>query len=412
MKTTDIQNEEDNFARIIRSKLADYAPSIEDGSWEKLEKRLNASARKTLLVWPWISGISAAASIALAIVFLSPNKELRPNESTKHLSDHAERITESLLAEENVSSTRIPSVQIETKQRSGNNKASNQAPAFCESDVIATEEITIQPSTESSVNEEINPEENPEIRRNSPAEIWQEEPISSQKFRKKSGSLAFHTSLGGGLSVSNKAMNTISSDYFSKPQLIRQLAMYASSALNTTILDPNAFEHISHHPPISVGLSIAKPIDDYFSIESGLTYSFLYSRFRNEIPWCEASRSLHYVGIPVNLAVKLLPPRSHSPWNLYFSTGGMVEKCVWEHSVQKESNSSEMPRIINNGKIDGLMWSLQAALGVAYKFNGDYSLFFEPKVSYYFESGQPFSIRTEHPFVPSLTIGLRHIFDN
>jgi hypothetical protein len=147
-------------------------------------------------------------------------------------------------------------------------------------------------------------------------------------------------------------------------------------------------------------------------MESGLNYTYLYSTFENKVPRRDASLTLHYLGIPLNAAFDLMP-HARSPWNLYLSAGGMVEKGILARYAQNTydtGNNVFVSTTITNEKISGLQWSLHAAFGLSYKVNRHYSLFLEPKVSYYLDNNQPFNIRTEHPFVPGINFGLRHIW--
>lgn len=47
--------------------------------------------------------------------------------------------------------------------------------------------------------------------------------------------------------------------------------------------------------------------------------------------------------------------------------------------------------------IHGMQWSVSASVGAAYRFYGDWSLYFEPRFSHYFDCDQPASIRTDKP---------------
>jgi len=91
----------------------------------------------------------------------------------------------------------------------------------------------------------------------------------------------------------------------------------------------------------------------------------------------------------------------------------MVEKGLLSHYVQNTysiSNGEGTPTV-SNEQIRGLQWSIHAALGLSYRFNRGYSIFLEPRVSYYLDNNQPFNVRTEHPFVPGINIGLRHTWN-
>ncbi|MDR1527852.1 MAG: outer membrane beta-barrel protein [Dysgonamonadaceae bacterium] len=410
MKTTNTNREEDSFNRIIRNKLTNYSISIEEDSWEELEKSLNALPRKKTPLWPWLSGFSVAASIALAFLFSHHTKEL-DYDNTAQVSGHAEGVTAIVLAEENLSSARFPGIQMQPAQQLAvGNETSVQELAFHEPDVAVTEQ-TVQTETELPVTEENNKKEQLQSDSNRRIEVLQrEEPfISSRKSKKKTGSFGLHISSGGGLYALNNTLNTVNADY---SMLLRsqKFEVNASPSLSNDILGPDDFGKISHRPPISAGLSIRKTITDYLSVESGLTYTYLYSTFENKVPQRNASLALHYLGIPVHLVVDFLP-RSRSPWNFYLSAGGMVEKGLLAHYVQNTytpGNDVVVHTNISNEKIDGLQWSVQAALGVSYRFSRTYSLFIEPKISYYLDNNQPFNSRTEHPLAPGINIGLRH----
>ncbi|MDR2804736.1 MAG: PorT family protein [Dysgonamonadaceae bacterium] len=412
MKTTDKWTETDNFSRIIRDKLKDYSLPIEAGSWEELEKRLNTQSKKKILLWPGISGISVAASIAGVVLFLYHPKNLY-YDNTTFVPHHAEGITENVLAEENLSSACLSGVQTQPAlQGPGRNETPGLELAFHEPDVTVAEQ-TAPEDTKSTVKEEINQKETPSSKSDKPriAEDWQDEKplIPSKKSKKRSGSLDFHISSGGGLYASNNQLNTVNSEYASALRS-NKFALNAPAPLSNDILGPDDFGKISHLPPISVGLSVRKSLTEYLSIESGLTYTYLYSTFENKVPQRDARLTLHYLGIPVNLVVDW-SPHSHSLWNLYLSAGGMVEKGLLAHYVQTTHTAGsdvEVNTNISNEKIQGLQWSVQAALGVSYRFHRNYSLFLEPKASYYLDNNQPFNVRTEHPFVPGINIGLRH----
>ncbi|GHV58238.1 hypothetical protein FACS1894182_09590 [Bacteroidia bacterium] len=412
MKTTDKNRENDHFSRIIGNKLANYSLFIEEGSWEELEKRLHTQPRNKILLWSWISGISVAASIILAILFSYHTKESY-YDNTVQLSNHAERITENVPAEENLSSARLPSVQIQPEQR--RNHRESLVPeelAFHEPDVALPVE-TIDEIAESSGSKDISATKDRSgtfgSRMLEALEGQEYIPVSTLK--RKNRSIALHLSSGGRLYAANNTLDAVMADNASSGLRYSNISKNTSPSLSSDMLSSNDFSQITHRPPISVGLSMRKLLNNYLSIESGLTYTYLYSAFENKIPRRDASLSLHYVGIPVNLAVNFYP-YSRGMWDIYFSTGGMVEKGLLSHYVQNtySSESNIAVTTLSNERIDGLQWSIQAALGISYKLSRDYSIYMEPRISYYLDNNQPFNARTEHPFVPGINIGVRHVW--
>jgi hypothetical protein len=408
MKTRNNLTENDRFSRMIRNKLADYSLPPEEGAWEALEKSLHDRDRKRIPLWPWLSGISAAASVALVLSIAHHQNNIY-NEDTDRVSYHAERLTENVLAEENLSSadpTDRPIQPAHLPPAIG--KDEGEELAFHEPDLTATEPAV--PDTESPDGVERIREADPQPALNRRTEVFPEEKpfVVGRKAGKRRGSFGVHVSSGGGLYAANNTLREAAGNHSSELRY-SQPAPNAQNFLGNDLFRPEDFGKISHRPPVSIGLSVRKTLTDYLSIESGLTYSYLYSTLESKIPQRDASMTLHYLGIPVNLSLDLLP-RWRSAWSIYLSVGGMAEKGLLAHYVQNThtSGSNVVVTTVSNEKIGGLQWSVQAALGVSYRLHRDYSLFLEPKVNYYLDNNQPFNARTEHPLVPGLNIGLRH----
>lgn len=160
----------------------------------------------------------------------------------------------------------------------------------------------------------------------------------------------------------------------------------------------------THLPPFSVGVSVRKDINRIFGIESGLTYTFLMSKFEmvgnsNQ----HATSRQHYLGIPLNVSANIL---NTSHWNIYVSAGGMLEKGLqseWTQYVGEKSRTT-------SSKINGVQWSVNASVGATYKFHKKMGVYLEPKFSYYFDNDQPVSIRTDKPIIIGVNLGLRYQF--
>ena len=416
MKTTEKYDDRDNFSKIIRQKLENYSLPVETGSWEELEKRLNVQPEKKRPLWPWLSGISVAASIALVITLYQINKS---DHDTTNVSYHAERIEEDVLEEKNLSSDPLPSIETQPAQER------NRQPVFVQKisalrqrDVILSEKTvqeeapkTPEETPEMPVQEAIpvsEPEKQPAKPDSHRQSLYAQEPIDLRKPKSKNRSIAFYVSSGGRLQTVNNTLyaGANTSGLRSSSNILKN-----TFALSENILSSEDFNQIAHYPPVSVGLSLRKQLTNWLSVESGLTYSYLYCTLEAKVPsTVDASLTLHYLGIPVNLTVNLYPPRNR--WNIYFSAGGMVEKGLLSHLhyVQNTySGTSDAKKTISsNDRIQGLQWSVQAAIGFSYRFNRNYSLFLEPKMSYYFDNDQPFNVRTDYPFTPGVNAGLRH----
>lgn len=173
-------------------------------------------------------------------------------------------------------------------------------------------------------------------------------------------------------------------------------------------LSPDDFTDTKHRLPLSFGLTVRKHLNRTLAVETGVVYTRLSTDFERmgKIHY-DANLKLHYLGVPVNLVVKLW---DRPLWTVYLSGGGMVEKGLRSVYHQRQFLGDKVNHLDVKGSIRGLQWSLNGSVGVAYRFHDDFSLYVEPRISYYFDTDQPFSLRTEHPTSFGLGAGIRYEF--
>jgi hypothetical protein len=386
----------DNFSEIIKNKLQNYSLSIEEeDAWNKLEERLNKKSGNKIVLWPWISGVSVAASIALIGLIFSLNKQVVYENTADQLPDNEETIAKRVFTEEVVSLERSSSSQILPVFVRKNTSAEGGIAGRLDvpgPDITDTEEAPVTAENSKSKKKQLE-------------ELDFSEELASKitcLMRKKTTGFGIHVGSGGNLYAmnNNSSLNNLHSE-------LRTTGFSAVSSKNSTALPFNEYSKIIHRPPVSFGLSVRKELNNWLSIESGLTYTYLYSKFENNIPSLDAKSELHYLGVPVNL-VASLHSGSYKKWNIYVSAGGMVEKGLLSHYLRNEYDTGVVVSTSSNEKIDGLQWSLQAAIGIDYKIHKTYSVYFEPKLNYYLDNNQPYNSRTDHPFVVGLNAGIRY----
>ena len=113
------------------------------------------------------------------------------------------------------------------------------------------------------------------------------------------------------------------------------------------------------------------------------------------------------LGIPLNLVVYVW---KNQRWNVYLSGGFMMEKGLQAvYSGYIAGNGTTISKS-KKEDIHGMQWSVNASVGAAYRFYGDWSLYFEPRFSHYFDCDQPASIRTDKPLGFGLSAGIRYAF--
>lgn len=171
---------------------------------------------------------------------------------------------------------------------------------------------------------------------------------------------------------------------------------------------PEAFSNVDCAPPLSFGFTVRKNLNNRIALESGLVYTYLYSKMNESgSVGYRATLGLHYLGIPVNLVVKLW---DNPNWNVYVSGGFMVEKGLRSLYHLKAYRLDEHKTETVRSGIHGLQGSLNLSVGVSYRIYRDWSLYLEPRYSYYFDNNQPVSYRTENTTLIGVGAGVRFEF--
>lgn len=152
-----------------------------------------------------------------------------------------------------------------------------------------------------------------------------------------------------------------------------------------------------HDQPVKLGVSVGFRLSDRWTVNSGVTYSYLATDFTAD-GMATQTQKLHYLGLPVTASYSVV---RGSKAELYVTAGGEVEKLVSGSIAQKyyedETVSESRPQ-----------WSVKAAVGGAYHFTPAVSVYAEPGVSYYFDNHSPVvNVYKDRPTSFSLNLGLR-----
>lgn len=167
---------------------------------------------------------------------------------------------------------------------------------------------------------------------------------------------------------------------------------------------------VKHKFPLSAGLSVKKKINDKFSVESGLVYTFLSSELSaGEVDFFSQEQRLHYLGIPLKVNYTLWKKDRLS---VYASAGGMAEMCVdgslntnyYLNNVRERKSKTDLD-------INKIQLSALASLGVQYDISKPVSIYAEPGIAYYFDDKSVVeTIRKEQPLCASVQFGVRLSF--
>ncbi|MDD2953221.1 MAG: porin family protein [Parabacteroides sp.] len=436
----------DDFSGYMRQRLEEHRLPVDADGWNEVEARMNRKARSR--GWLWTGGLVAAAVLALAI-WLLPSPEKMPLEESRPFQ---EEISEK--AEEMNLLLRPPAVPIEpVKKRIAKawkpETREDEVPEAIEvvgRDTVAAvvEEPSVEVSGDSTVvvvkrgdstvplpDGERSTQRKASLRKNvkkNKRNKWLlAAAVGSSGYvdRFLNTDLNYEASSPGDMDDPTQGSDSNKPDKdedekedgngngntSSQTALFRNASVLRGSRMDENFLDNRSFESypdVSYSLPISFGFTVRKDLSRRIAVESGLMYTYLSTTFKKggDSP-SEVRSSLHYLGIPVNLVVYVW---KNQRWNVYLSGGFMMEKGLQAvYSGYLSGNGTTISQSKKEG-IHGMQWSVNASVGAAYRFYGDWSLYFEPRFSHYFDCDQPASIRTDKPLGFGLNAGIRYSF--
>lgn len=168
-----------------------------------------------------------------------------------------------------------------------------------------------------------------------------------------------------------------------------------------------------HYQPIKVGASFNYAINDKWGIQTGLTYSYLYSETNNvsNTSSYKSNQKLHYLGIPLNVTYSIW---RNDKFNIYAAAGGQIDKMVSGRiQTQFKINGSDKNRVENKVTENKIHSSVNLSAGAEYIFAQNFSLYAEPGIIYYFDNKSPIkSVYNQKSVKFNINIGLRYTLNN
>lgn len=147
--------------------------------------------------------------------------------------------------------------------------------------------------------------------------------------------------------------------------------------------DANQIVDIDYKQPLTFGLSVRKGLAKGFSVETGLTYTYLASDVKFARNAEKVSQKLHYLGIPLRANWNFVDKKA---FTMYVSAGGAMEKCIYGKIGSKDET------------VKPLQFSVMGAVGAQYNISNRIGIYVEPGVSYFFDDGSDIqTIRKENP---------------
>ena len=423
MKDNNQHTNPSEFEKIVRRKMESHRLPVDNDCWKGIEGRLERKTNRKALWWIWTS-LGTAAVIALLFTigshfqhdnryqpdqkFVShAGKTLKQDDvyhpkATKNIC--SARILTSTLTEKfikkNETSTLNEPNESNTPSFSPKDSATNQPKlnntVLAENSVIDTK----NKATHEDINDNHKGEETRLVPKKNRLPDNENLPAKMPKKKQKRNlMLAANYSTGQNLASGNNIEYGLND-----PKGYMNLSSSIASMRND-FYNVDDYDKSNYYSPLSFGILANKQISRKWSIESGLVYTYLHSTFsRSDSKDADAYIDLHYLGIPLDVSYSIW---QNKKWNLYMTAGGMVEKGLHSTFKQRVYLGNYTMKTKVDSQIDGLQWSVNGALGVEYSLQRNINVYFEPKMSYYFDNDQPVSIRTEKPVSLGFTTGLR-----
>ena len=395
---------ENEFDIYVRDMMAGAEESVSPEVWKGVEAGLDRAARKRPVpFWLWrgltVTGVAAAAAAA-AFLLLRPSQNLS-NQPT---------IQQPTIAQ----ATDAP-LPVETQPEEAGVTPIGQQVARLQSRRAHVPEVLLTPEeAETPLAGEAKPmaqeERKPDAIIASPArqdsftsddEAFRQLAFEEHKTHRRG---QFSMSMLGNIQSNTRPESPSST-------MRRTPGMFIMPAPNETGIYREGSEY-SFGLPVSAGISFRYDFNPRWGIGTGIVYTNLSRSFLGDYHVVEngvftkqlfdtdITNQQHYIGIPVNVFFNIV---NTGNWNFHVRMDGMGEKLIDNHFLIHDSEGD----IHLHKKTDGFQWSAGVGVGVEFKFSPNVGIYFDPTLRYYFDCGQPRSLRTIQPLRMDFEAGLR-----
>lgn len=165
-------------------------------------------------------------------------------------------------------------------------------------------------------------------------------------------------------------------------------------------------EHQQHDSPVTVGLSFSKRLNERWSLETGLQYTYLRSVFATGEEYkIQETQKIHYLGIPLRFSYRLWNDKRFS----VYSAAGIQLEIPLKGTLHSAHTTDSIPMSLGRQALDvPLQWSINVGVGIQYHVAPRVSFYLEPTINYYIPDGSPLrTVRKEHPFTFTVPFGVR-----
>lgn len=166
-------------------------------------------------------------------------------------------------------------------------------------------------------------------------------------------------------------------------------------------------EQEQHEKPITFGISLTKPLNDKWSIETGIQYSLLNSQFTlgSNGYAIVKHQKIHYIGLPLRVSYRMM---NYKRLSLYNSAGITLHLPV--HGKIKTNYIVDWQRAYSDSRhiSPSLQWATSLSLGLQYELAPSINIYVEPTINWFIPSGSDtHTIWTEQPLMFTSPLGIR-----
>lgn len=222
--------------------------------------------------------------------------------------------------------------------------------------------------------------------------------LQSHKWRIGFGSSSFGItgiSMNGGSTADYRYNDYARPEIPQPPEVQNKLKTRARTTWENP---PQDYTKTKHFMPVSFGLVLARPLSNRWSLQTGVSYTYLYSKWKNRFDGSVVQRQhLHLLGIPLGMSYRLT--NWQKPY-CYLSTGIAAEINIAGHIRNTDGK--------HHLRIPGILWTAKAKTGIAYPLFRFLGIYAEGGICYYSDyKGTIETIRSRHAFNLSGQIGIQ-----
>lgn len=388
---------------LMRSILEGGQEEVPAHVWEGVSAGLDKAARrrKVALWWRRAAVGGAVAAAVAAVLVLNPGgsgDDIVPMDEGSGLIAVVEPVdtSDSMNPEEVL----IAQAEPVARPASAGRRAEDAAEAVAElTEVVGLTEAVEQAGTSETV--DVTDTTEKDMASKKPVSEKTYFPVDWGEDEEKAAKVKTSLTLSG-LTGTNSAQNSARRNLIKRPSISKAPAKTGIKETST---------NSTYGIPLSFGAGVKFDFTPKWSLGVGVNYSLLSRKFFGEYHKVNAAgiieedpissnitNTQHYIGIPVNAFYNIVNSKSV---NFYVYAGGAVEKCIADKYTLANTTIThkEVP--------SGVQWSANVGIGAEFMIGNHLGLYIDPSLRYYFDNGQPKSIRTAQPFMLGFEMGLR-----